>query len=71
MSFLQSVMKVVTDDTPAGKKESLVMFMTCGGAGNSEGQFLLVGPKDFTQAVGKDVAALLDGKGGGRPGRPS
>lgn len=65
MAFLQAVAKIVTDEA---KKEDLVLFLTCGGGGGGEAQFLLIGPKEFVQHVGKEVAGLLEGKGGGRPG---
>ncbi|ETW06732.1 hypothetical protein H310_02899 [Aphanomyces invadans] len=44
-----------------------VLFLT-GGSSTSEGCFLLSGPPAFVTSRGKAVAALLDGKGGGRPG---
>jgi misacylated tRNA(Ala) deacylase len=61
MGFLQNVCKTVQEE---GRGDA-PMFLSCG-ENSTGGQFLLVGPKEWVEAVGKDVAAMLDGKGGGR-----
>ncbi len=51
-------------EAAGGEEEVTVMFLSF--SEGEAGQFLLLGPKAFVESVGKDVAAMLQGKGGGR-----
>lgn len=54
--------------TPAPCKYVLFMTVTVDPKGK-EGQFLFVGPDDILNTVGKKVAEIMEGRGGGRKGR--
>ncbi|MGM0556472.1 MAG: alanyl-tRNA editing protein [Myxococcota bacterium] len=46
-----------------------VVFLTASESPSGEGVFLLAASAEFVDAHGDDVAEMLDGRGGGRPGR--
>jgi len=60
MSFLMNVLQVVTKE-----RSDVTVFLSCG---SKEGTFMLVGSPQLIKNVSSDVAKLLEGKGGGRPG---
>jgi len=48
---------------------ALALLTYSEGSAGKEGGFLLAGPADAVKTVGPRVAAALEGRGGGRPGR--
>ena len=46
----------------------MLMLLTFGDAAKAGG-FLIAGPAALVDSCGKDVAALMDGRGGGKGGR--
>jgi len=61
MGFMQEVAREVRKK----KGETAVVFLTCGSMKESSGQFLVAGKKEVVQGCAKEVAELLEGKGGG------
>lgn len=58
--------KVLNDDT--NDEKSVFLFIGCP-EGSDEGSFLLVGDKSIVDKTGKEVATMLNGRGGGRNGK--
>ena len=49
--------------------ENAVFLFVCGEEGSDEGSFLLVGDKSLVDQVGKKVAEMVKGRGGGKRGK--
>ena len=49
--------------------ESILLLLIGGSESGEEGSFLLVGDEMLVGKIGKDVAAALEGRGGGRGGK--
>lgn len=62
--FLESVASTALE-----RSDVEVVFLTASSESAGDGLFLLAGPPDFVASAGAELADILEGRGGGRPGR--
>lgn len=67
MSFMTMLSSEVAEK--CGEKTVLLFVGRPNSSPDEEGSFLLTGPKDIVDNIGKDIAAVLGGRGGGKNGK--
>ena len=50
-------------------RDDVILLLVGGEDGSDEGSFLLVGNKGIVDQVGKEVASMFEGRGGGKNGK--
>jgi Ser-tRNA(Ala) deacylase AlaX len=64
LGFLNSVVKAALSQNPEKR-----LFLTHSDASRGSGLFLLAGPPEWVKAAGAIAAEVMEGRGGGKPGR--
>ena len=68
-TFLSAVADALQSDARFSEAGAVAMLTGSDAEGGLTGAFLLVGPADLVKGAGQAVAAAMEARGGGRPGR--
>jgi hypothetical protein len=68
-TFLSAVADVLQADARFTEAGAVAMLTGSDTEGDLTGTFLLVGPASLVKGAGSEVAAAMEARGGGRPGR--